>query len=568
MGFGSGISTQYCTTFVLNYTVSQIFLLLTKNMNPYKRKKLLAHVAITLCGTICLLTPALAQRDNVWEQSRKFTDILNIIKRNYVDTVNANNLTEQAIRGLLSTLDPHSVYLPPRAQRLENERFVGYAGIGIQFRLLNDSITVLSPTIGGPSDRLGIRCNDKIVKINNEPAVGIPTEEVPRKLRGHAGTKVSVLIKREGVKDLIPVTITRETVPNHSVDAGYIIPGTDVGYVYVNKFGANTAEDVRQSALALKAKGMKKMVLDLRWNGGGLLAQAYALADEFISAGKLIVFTKARSEELSERYVSTRGGVLENIPLVILINHASASASEIVAGAIQDLDRGLVVGETSFGKGLVQMPFLLPDSSALRLTIAHYYTPSGRCIQRPYDDKKKYFALEGREDLSEGENLTHRGEKDSTRPKYKTSSGRLVFGGGGIVPDYVVKPDTLSKLRIAINRSPVLPELIESYILQKGNFIKETYNNDIAAFLQNYQVDADMMEHFTALLTKNNIPWTKEDLQTEEVAVKRQIKAFITTYIWSTSVEFVAAYANNKELDRAVELFPEAMKVARDMVKQ
>lgn len=537
-------------------------------MNPIKQIRLLMRITIIVCCALSTTLTAQTQRDNVWEQSRKFTDILNIIKRNYVDTVNANSLTEQAIRGLLSTLDPHSVYLPQRAQRLENERFVGYAGIGVQFRLINDSITVLAPTIGGPSDRLGIRCNDKIVKINNEQAVGIKSDEVPKKLKGHAGTKVSVLIKREGVKELIPVTITRENVPNRSVDAAYIIPGTDIGYVYVNKFGAQTAEDVRQAALMLKTKGMKKMMLDLRWNGGGLLGQAYALADEFISAGKLIVFTKARSEELSERYVSTRGGVLENLPLVILINHASASASEIVAGAIQDLDRGLVVGETSFGKGLVQMPFLLPDSSALRLTIAHYYTPSGRCIQRPYDDKKKYFALEGREELNEGENLTHQGEKDSTRPKYKTSSGRLVFGGGGIVPDYVVKPDSLSKLRIAINRSSVLPELVESYVLQNGTSLKETYNNDIAVFLQNYQVDSDMMSRFTELLTKNKVTWTQEELQKEEAAIKRQIKAFITTYIWSTSLEFVASYTSNKEVDRAVELFPEAAKIARDMVKQ
>ncbi len=507
--------------------------------------------------------------DNVYDQTRKFGDILSIIKRNYVDTVSSSKLTESAIRGLLSTLDPHSVYLPAETQKIENERFQGnYAGIGVQFRIINDTITVLAPTIGGPSERLGIRCNDKIVKINNESAIGLKSADVPLKLKGQPGTRVTVAIKREGASDLLPVTITREAVAIHSVDAAYMIEGTDVGYIYVNKFAATTTDEVRQAGIILKQKGMKKLVLDLRWNGGGLLNQAYALADEFVPGGKTIVYTKARNEDLSERYTSTRGGTLENMPLVVLINYGSASASEIVSGAVQDLDRGLVVGETSFGKGLVQLPYTLPDGSAVRLTIAHYYTPSGRCIQRSYKDKSKYYALEGREELDEGANLEHRNERDSTRPKFKTEAGRVVFGGGGIVPDYVVKSDTASRFRQELGKAGVLGEFGEKYILAKGNAVRESYSNDLTLFLNKFQVDDTMMADFKAIAKEKNVTWNEEAFKGEEDSIKRQIKGFLTSYIWTTSPEFVAAYTQRKEIDKGVSLFPEAMKIARATVKQ
>jgi len=512
----------------------------------------------------------LSAQENIYENIKKFSDVLNLVSRNYVDTVNVSKLTESAIRGLLSTLDPHSVYLPANVQQEEQERFAGnYAGIGVMFKVLNDTITVLAPSIGGPSERLGLQCNDKIVKIDNQPAVGLKQSDVPKKLKGEEGTRVTVHIKREGLPTLIPYTITREAVAIRSVDAAYMLEGTDVGYIYVNKFAATTTDEVLEAAQRLKKQGMKKLVLDLRYNAGGLLSQAFALADEIIPSGKTIVFTKTRGGALGDKYVSTKGGALEQVPIIVLINAGSASASEIVAGAVQDLDRGLVVGETSFGKGLVQVPFTLPDKSAFRLTTARYYTPSGRCIQRDYNDKNKYYALEGREELEEGSNVEHRHERsDSTRPKFKTSGGRVVFGGGGIVPDYVVKADSVGKLRRALITSGVIVEYGDNIVLKRGNEIRSAYNKDLAAFLQKFPVTDTMIAELKALALSRKVAWDDADFKADEQGIKRFIKSWLSTYLWTTSSEFSEVYAQHKEIDKAVELFPESLKIAKMMIKQ
>jgi carboxyl-terminal processing protease len=515
-----------------------------------------------LCAPVVL--QAQPNGGNVYQQIRKFSDVLNLVQRNYVDTVDLQKITEAAIRGLLQQLDPHSVYLPAKLQKQEDEKFQGnYAGIGILFRIINDTITVLAPTIGGPSEKLGIRCNDKIVKIDNASAIGMKLDEVPTKLKGAPGTRVTVHIKREGSPSLIPYTIVRDAVPIKSVDAGYIIEGTDVGHIYVNKFAATTTDEVVETAHKLRKMGMKRLILDLRWNGGGLLGQAFALADEFIPAGKTIVFTKTRGGAMGETLMSTRGGSLEQIPLVVLINAGSASASEIVSGAVQDLDRALVVGETSFGKGLVQMPYTLPDSSAVRITIARYYTPSGRSIQRDYKDRSKYYNLDGREALEEGSNFEHTNEKDSTRPKYKTSSGRTVYGGGGIVPDFIVKSDTLSLFMRTLAKAGALTEFADSYILTNGNTIRETYNRDIALFLQRFSFDDKDMATLKSIALQRKVQWNDDNFKAQEKDIRRYLKGLLTTYIWMTQPEFTEAFAQRKEIDKAVELFPEATKIAR-----
>jgi carboxyl-terminal processing protease len=526
-----------------------------------------------LFWTTLIHTPILVQAQQksttINQQIMKFNDVLNLAYRNYVDTVDINNLTESAIRGLLSRLDPHSVYIPAKQQEDETDKFKGnYAGIGVLFKIVNDTITVLAPSINGPSEKLGIRCNDKIVKINNENAVGLKQSDVPPKLRGEEGTRVTVHIKRDGSPDLIPYTITRDAVAIKSVDAAYMLDGGEVGYVYVNKFAATTTAEVVEATQRLKKQGMKKMILDLRSNGGGLLGQAFALADEFIPLGKTIVFTKTRGGQVGESFVSTRGGALEQIPLVVLINSGSASASEIVSGAMQDLDRGLVVGETSFGKGLVQIPYTLADGSAVRITTARYFTPSGRCIQRDYRDKSKYYALEGRADVEEGLNLDHKGEKDSTRPKYRTISGRVVYGGGGIVPDYVVKSDTASKLMQSLFRSALYIEFCDKYVLANGNALRETYNRDIAQYLQKFELDEKAMNDLRVLAKSRKVEWDEAEFKTNEDFLKRFLKGWLTTYLWTASNEFAEVYMQRKEVDKAVALFPEAMKVAKFSLKQ
>jgi carboxyl-terminal processing protease len=506
------------------------------------------------------------EQNNTMSQIRKFGDIINLINQNYVDSVNLPQITESAIRGMLQKLDPHSTYLPPKVRESEAERFQGnYFGIGVLFRMMQDTITVLTPLIGGPSERLGVLCGDKIVKINGENAIGLKTDDVPKKLKGERGTKVTVHIKREGSPNLIPITIAREGVPIRTVDASWIIEGTDIGYIYVNKFAATTVTEVQQAALNLKVQGMKKLILDLRNNAGGYLQQAFGLVDEFVPAGKTIVYTKARNEVLSERYFSTRAGNLENIPLIVLINSGSASASEIVSGAIQDLDRGLVVGETSFGKGLVQVPYQLADGSELRLTIARYYTPSGRSIQRSYaGDRSKYYALEGREDVEEGANLDHKHENDTTpRPKFKTAAGRTVYGGGGIVPDYVVKNDTASKFMRSMSRAGVIQDFADNIIVKHGNDFRAKYAKDIVQFLQKYDLDEKALAELKRTATERKVDWKDDDFVRDAAILNRSIKALLTTYIWNTSSEFVESYVENKEVEKAVQLFPEAMKIAR-----
>ena len=515
---------------------------------------------------LCSARSAVAQ-ENIYQQMRKFTDVLNLINQNYVDSVQVSQLTETAIRGMLQKLDPHSTYLPPKVREDEQEKFQGnYFGIGVLFRIVKDTITVLAPLIGGPSEKLGVMCNDKIVKIDGANAIGMNTNDVPLKLKGPQGTRVSIMIKREGSPNLIPLTIMRSAVPIRTVDASWMIDGTDIGYIYLNKFAATTVEEVQKAAQSLKQQGMKKLILDLRNNGGGYLQQAFGLVDEFVPAGKTIVYTKARNEVLSERYFSTRAGSLENIPLIVLVNSGSASASEIVSGAIQDLDRGLVVGETSFGKGLVQVPYQLPDGSELRLTIARYFTPSGRCIQRDYKsgDRSKYYALEGRQDVEEGANLDHKHDNDTTpRPKFKTLAGRVVYGGGGIVPDYVVKNDTVSKLMRDLAGKGVITEFVDDLVLQQGNFIRDKYARDLTQFLHKYSLTDAAVQDLKRLATERKVEWSDDSYRTDAQILDRYTKALISHYIWNTSTEFVESYTVQKELEKAVQLFPEAMKIAR-----
>ncbi len=524
-----------------------------------KINNLLAALLIVLFSS----APAFSE-GNVFQEIRKFSDVLNLANRNYVDTVNTNKMTESAITAMLKELDPHSVYLPPKKKEDEEDRFRGnYKGIGILFRMVNDTITVIVPIIGGESERLGIMCSDQIVNINGEPALGLPMDSVPKLLKGPAGTSVNVGVKRKGTEGLLPFNIKRGPVPIRTIDAYYILEGSDIGYIYLNKFAETTHFEFIKAVKELKRKGMKKLILDLRWNSGGIMTQATALIDEFIDGRKKILYTKGRRTEMSEEFYSTEGGELTDIPLVVMINYGSASASEIVAGAIQDLDRGLIIGTTSFGKGLVQRQYPLNDGSAFRLTIARYYTPSGRSIQRDYTDKEKYYALEGRADLEEGANFEHIGEADSTRPKYKTSRRRTVLGGGGIVPDYIVKHDTIGKFARKLLKNGVISAAVDDFIMTKGNDIRKDYNKDIDLFLKNFEPDEDFISLLRIKAEEKDIAWNDVEFAEEQESIERILRGWIASYIWSTSMEFVEAYVRTKQINKAIELFPEAEKFAQ-----
>jgi len=504
--------------------------------------------------------------DSVYEQVKKFNDVLNRTARNYVDEVDSKKLTEAAIKGMLNELDPHSSYISAESMEKVQENFQGsFDGIGVEFQIVQDTITIVTPISGGPSEALGIRAGDKIITVDGQKVVGISEEEVPKRLKGPKGTKVSLQIKRSGEKKLLAFDIIRDKIPIHTVDAAYIVKNTDIGLITVNRFAATTHDEFLQAARTLRSKGMKKMILDLRGNPGGYLDQAIQLADEFVSDGKKVVYTVARREGDNEEFFATSQGEFEKIPLIILINEGSASASEIVSGAVQDLDRGLIVGETSFGKGLVQQQYPLGDGSAFRLTISRYYTPSGRLIQRPYADKEKYYALEGREEGTEGNNIAHSAEKTDTkeRPEYKTDAGRTVFGGGGITPDFIVKQDTITPLLRAIRSKNIFWEYVNGYLDGKGKSIRTRYDNKFEDFEKTFTIDKSITDDFKALAISKGVEWNDRDYEIDKSYCHTMIKAYMARSLFGTQAFFPIALTEDKQIQKAITLFPEALKIAR-----
>ena len=519
----------------------------------------------TLLGVVLAsrFLPRFSTDTRTREQEKKFESILENAERNYVDEVQPQRLTEAAIKGMLSELDPHSVYIPASLKQREKEELYGsFEGIGIQFEIINDTITVVTPIIGGPSEKLGIRAGDKIVKIDGKSSIGFADTMVVKRLKGEKGTQVNISIKRGAMKDLVDFTITRDKIPIYSVSSAFIIPGTDIGYIAVNQFRATMFDEFVQAARKLRSGGMKHMILDLRGNPGGLLEQAFEMADAFIPDGKKVVYTKGRQASFNDEYVATGGGEFEDIPLIVLIDAGSASASEIVSGAIQDLDRGLIVGETSFGKGLVQRPYDLPDGSSYRLTISRYYTPSGRSIQRDYKDVQKYRALQGRTEAGEGDNFDHKEKGDSTRPAFKTLGGRTVYGGGGIVPDYVVKSDTATKLFIEL-ASKVLREFCDRLMNEHGEEWRKQYQSEFPRFLSGFTVGSDAINLLRAMAEKRGVKWNDAQFATDERAIKTYIKAQIARSIWNINEKTMVDITADKQVQKAIQLFPEVQKLAK-----
>lgn len=506
--------------------------------------------------------------DNIYVQFNKFKDVLSLTEKYYVDEVNTKELVEGAITGLLSKLDPHSVYIPAsQLQRVEEEFKGSFEGIGIEFDVLNDTLLVVSPIVGGPSEALGILAGDKIVKINDTSAIGIKREDVPKKLRGPKGTKVKVTILRSGIKEPLEFEITRDKIPLYSVDVAYMVDD-EIGYVSVNRFSATTRDEFVEALRKLKDSGMKKLILDLRNNPGGFLEQAYQMADLLLPAGKKIVYTKARRSEFNEEFISRGYTEFQDIPLIILINHGSASASEIVSGAIQDWDRGLIVGETSFGKGLVQRQFELPDSSAFRLTIARYYTPSGRLIQKPFGkDLSEYRKRVEDFDEEEIENIDHKIEGDTTRPKFFTAKGRTVYGGGGITPDYIIKSDKLSNYAAQLRAKAVFLEFAKNFFDREGVNFKQYYGKDIKKFLKEFNITDDMLAEIVEIGKKKGVEFNQEEYIKDLRYIKAYAKAQIGRNIWGNEGAYSVIQQEDEQFKKAITLFPEAAKIANLSVK-
>ncbi|MCX7735463.1 MAG: S41 family peptidase [Candidatus Kapabacteria bacterium] len=548
------------------------------------KKYLIVTGAIILGVLIGFFIQPLVSGDSIFDQVRKFDYVLNTAAKNYVEEVDTQKLTEAAIKAALNELDVHSVYIPAEEMKRVNEDFQGsFEGIGIEFDIINDTITIVTPIPGGPSEMLGLMSGDKIIKIDDENAVGLSRSEVPKKLKGPKGTKVKVEIVRPNQKETLKFTITRDKIPINTVDAAYIIDNTDIGVIVVNRFAATTHDELVDALNNLSAQGMKKLILDLRGNPGGFLNQAVLMADEFLNKGDTIVYTIGRKNRFDESYISTGGSKFKNLPLIVLINAGSASASEIVSGAIQDLDRGLIVGETSYGKGLVQRQYEIGDGSAFRLTISKYYTPSGRSIQRPYKDKDKYRHLVGRLELEEGSYLENakekiiqqvneinkKAKKDDEKidinnlPIYKTKRGRTVFGGGGITPDYIIKQDTITRFSAEIRRKNLFFEFATGIMQSQGSSIKSKYASDFTSFLKNYQITDAMLEDFKKLAVSKEIEWDNEAYKIDEEFIKISIKSAIARMIWDRNKFLEVFYTIDPQIKKAIELFPEAIKIAR-----
>ncbi len=529
-----------------------------------KRKFSVGVVGLLVLGALFLgmQLNSVLSGDNIYEQLNKFKDVLSFTEKYYVDEVDTQKLVESAINGMLSTLDPHSVYIPASQLSKITEDFQGsFEGIGVEYDVIHDTIIVIAPVAGGPSEALGILAGDRIVKINDTSCIGIKRDDVPKELRGPKGTHVRVEIVRSGNKNLLDFDIIRDKIPLYSLDVSYMV--TDkIGYVSLNRFSQTTHDEFVDALTKLRKEGMTKLILDLRNNPGGYLEQAYKVADELLPKGKKIVYTKGRRPEFDEEYTSA-GGAFTDVSLIVLVNHGSASASEIVSGAVQDWDRGLIVGETTFGKGLVQRQIELPDKSAFRLTIARYYTPSGRLIQRPYGkDISDYEKEPFDKSETEGENIEHTEEKDSSRPVFKTSGGRPVFGGGGITPDYIVKTDKLTQYSVQLLGKNVFQEYTVDFLEVHGKQLHQDYENAMKKFLENYTVDDGMMAAFTELAKKKGVVMNEEEYKKDLSYIKARIKAQIGRSLWGNEGWYSVMRAEDNQFQKALTLFPEAEKIA------
>lgn len=487
----------------------------------------------------------------------KFSRALGYISSYYVDSVDSKQIVEDAIINVLKDLDPHSVYIPADEVKEMNEPLEGnFEGIGIQFNILNDTIYVISPISGGPSEKVGLRAGDRIVVVDNENVanIEITTKGVRDRLLGEKGTKVNIGVKRKGVKEILYFTIIRDKIPIYSVDAAYLIDN-EIAYIKINRFAMTTTDEFLEKMKLLKSQGAKSIILDLRGNGGGYLDKAIELTDLFLEKGQLIVYTKGLQSPRTESKASGNG-LFKNDKILILIDEGSASASEIVSGAIQDWDRGIIVGRRSFGKGLVQKPMFLPDGSMMRLTVARYYTPTGRLIQKPYEDGKEEYEKELYNRYEHGEFLTKDSINLPDSLKYKTlKNNRTVYGGGGIMPDIFVPLDTSSVTGFysKMIRQGVLNSFILEYIDKNRKKLKSAYS-DFKNYNDRFEVTDKILDDLLTYGRENKIEATDEEFAKSKDDFSLIVKALIARDLWDMSEYFQVVNVRDKGFNKALEI--------------
>ncbi len=502
---------------------------------------------------------AIAQQDDPLTTG-KLSSLLYHIDRMYVDDVDKDKLVDAAIVSMLEELDPHSIYIPKEDLEEVNEPLKGnFEGVGIQFNIVKDTIYVVDAISSGPSERIGIRSGDRIVEIDAENVAGVnfKNSDVMKRLRGKKGTKVNVTILRKGVASPLDFTITRDKIPIYSVEASYMAePG--VGYIKVSRFSATTMKEFREKLTELKAEGMKDLILDLQGNGGGYLRTAIEMADEFLSDRKLIVYTEGRTSPREDTY-STKEGLFEKGRLVLLVDEGSASASEIVSGAIQDWDRGLIIGRRSFGKGLVQRPVMLSDGSAVRLTVSRYYTPSGRSIQKSYEDGVEAYQREKIERLSKGELTSADSIHAADTVKYFTMNKRVVYGGGGIMPDVFVPIDTTQSSEYfgQLVRKGILNTFALGYVDENRASLLAKYPS-ADSFRRQFQVSPELAQALQKAATDDGVEPDADGMARSKELIDLRLKALIARDLWNTAAYWQVINATNpvdRSFQKALESF-------------
>jgi carboxyl-terminal processing protease len=488
-------------------------------------------------------------------QRLKFDDILNYMETKYVDSVELEPLLEQAVRAMVEELDPHSEYMTADEYKKMNEPLAGnFEGIGIQFNIIKDTIAVVSSISGGPSEALGIRSGDKIVTIEDSTVAGtgITNRDVIKKLRGDKGTVVNVGVFRRGVKDILSFAITRDKIPIFSIDASYMLDD-QTGYIKLNRFSHTSMDEYNEAMDGLTASGMKNLIFDLRGNSGGYLKTAIDLADEFLGTKDLIVYTEGISSPRRES-AATSIGRFEKGKLVILINEGSASASEIVSGAVQDHDRGLIIGRRSFGKGLVQRPFKLRDGSVLKLTTARYYTPSGRCIQRPYDEGEEAYRKENKRRQDNGELFHEDSVVFDESQRFETDNKRIVYGGGGVMPDIFIPLDTSenSDLYVDLWSKGLFNQYVNEYVDANRKELKEDYP-EFEDFEKGFIIDDKIMDEFIEAAKENEIEVDSADLVISSHLIRTRIKALTARSLWKTQEFFRVINREDEVVKKALE---------------
>jgi carboxyl-terminal processing protease len=532
-------------------------------------------IAITLAAGVLLGSTFFSGGKKLSDVAKgygKFREVLMLVENNYVDSVNTDELVDFSISKMLEKLDPHTAYFnAEEATAARSQLESGFDGIGVEFNIYNDTVYVVTPLSGGPSEAAGIQSGDRIISVNKEnlSGPGVTNAQVYKLLRGKRGTKVDLAIERVGLKDKMNFAVVRDRIPTYSVDASYMVD-QEIGYIKVSRFSETTFDEFKSALKILKTNGLKNLILDLRGNPGGYMERATSMADEFIAGDKLLVYTEGKDSRFDRKTRSHVEGLFEQGPLIVLVDEGSASASEILAGALQDHDRALVVGRRSYGKGLVQMPIKLSDGSELRLTISRYYTPSGRSIQKPYEMGKS-------EDYSQ--DLTHRYESgelfnvDSIKfdksKIYKTDGGRVVYGGGGITPDIFVAKDTLMNSKYLFELYS--KNIIREYALRYANENqKKLEKQPFREFVKSFQISDVMLSELVKDASKAGIKPNEKELNLSKSLITSQTKAIIGRYVWGRKQKsglnnevFQVLNPSDNVYQQAVQLFTQAAQLEK-----